>query len=152
LRSRQNWVKEQNLSLILPFKSISSLFFKENPFDPAKEVHRNRFEKEELKKKKILCSQCGFQLTDDTERFIFENESEYTFKNPQGYYFDIILFENANGCHTEGPFTKEFSWFHGFSWNYAYCSSCFNHLGWFFLDGKKNSFFGLIKERLEGNF
>jgi hypothetical protein len=99
-----------------------------------------------------LCAQCKHILTDDTERFLFENESEYTFQNPQGLYFNVILFKHVDGCRTEGVLTKEFSWFHDFSWNYSYCSLCFIHLGWFFLDGKKNAFFSLIKNRLEGNF
>lgn len=102
--------------------------------------------KTELKADDWLCIVCNKKITTDKDRFEINNKSEFQFTNPGGYYFDIITFGIANGCSSVGEPTMEFTWFTGYSWVYAICSRCSNHLGWKYQG--KNSFFGLIKSRL----
>ena len=149
MKSRQSWVKELSLLSILPF---NPLFFRENPSNPIKKTQDDDSSTDKLKKRLILCSKCNNVLTDDSKGYSFDGDSEYTFKNPDDIYFTILLFQAVEGAHILGPPTKEFSWFHGFFWNYVHCKSCDIHLGWFFQDGKNESFFGLIKTRLKENF
>jgi hypothetical protein len=100
----------------------------------------------ELKPDDWLCIACNKKITSDKERFEYNNQSEFQFVNPAGYYFDIITFSTADGCIEKGISTLEFTWFAGHSWSFAVCSRCSNHLGWKY-DGKY-SFYGLIKSRL----
>ena len=102
--------------------------------------------KSELKSDDWLCIACNKKITTDKDRFKFNNQSEFQFINPGGYYFDIITFGSAEGCRDVGEPTMEFTWFDGHSWSFAVCSRCSNHLGWKY-EGKF-SFYGLIKSRL----
>ena len=102
--------------------------------------------KSELQSDDWLCIACNKKITTDKDRFEFNNQSEFQFINPGGYYFDIITFGAADGCRDVGEPTMEFTWFEGHSWSFAVCSRCSNHLGWKY-EGKF-SFYGLIKSRL----
>lgn len=102
--------------------------------------------KTELQADDWLCIACNKKITSDKERFEYNNQSEFQFINPSGYYFDIITFESADGCFDVGEPTMEFTWFDGHEWSFAICSRCSNHLGWKYRG--KYSFFGLIKSRL----
>lgn len=102
--------------------------------------------KTELKPDDWLCVVCNKKITSDKERFEYNNQSEFQFINPGGYYFNILTFSNADGCKELGVPTLEFTWFEGHSWLYASCRRCSNHLGWKY--NGKYSFYGLIKERL----
>ncbi len=93
-----------------------------------------------------LCLSCSKKITTDKERFLFNEQSEFQFKNPDGYVFDIITFCKADGCREEGKPTLDFTWFIGHSWSFALCSRCGLHLGWKYMG--KHSFYGLIKARL----
>jgi len=100
----------------------------------------------ELKADDWLCIACNKKITSDKERFEYNNQSEFQFVNPAGYYFDIITFYSADGCRVEGIPALEFTWFEAHSWSFAVCSRCSNHLGWKYQG--KYSFYGLIKSRL----
>jgi hypothetical protein len=102
--------------------------------------------KTELKSDDWLCVVCNKKITSDKDRFEYNNQSEFQFINPGGYYFNILTFSHANGCKELGEPTMEFTWFEGHSWLYASCRLCSNHLGWKY--SGKYSFYGLIKERL----
>jgi hypothetical protein len=102
--------------------------------------------KTELKPDDWLCIVCNKKITSDKERFEYNNQSEFQFVNPGGFYFDIITFGAADGCRELGEPTTEFTWFPGHSWSYAVCSRCSNHLGWKYHG--EFSFYGLIKSRL----
>jgi hypothetical protein len=102
--------------------------------------------KTELKPDDWLCIACNKKITSDKDRFEFNDQSEFQFINPDGYYFNILTFCAADGCKELGEPTMEFTWFDGHSWSFAVCRRCSNHLGW-----KYNGeflFYGLIKERL----
>ena len=102
--------------------------------------------KTELQSEDWLCLKCSKKITTDKERFLYNNESEFQFTNPNGFVFDIITFDSADGCHEEGIPTMEFTWFSGHSWSFALCSRCGLHLGWKYTG--KFSFYGLIRARL----
>lgn len=102
--------------------------------------------KTELKPDDWLCIACNKRITSDEERFEYNNQSEFQFVNPGGFYFEIITFCNADGCREVGEPTMEFTWFEGHSWSFAVCSRCSNHLGWKYTG--KYSFYGLIRSRL----
>jgi len=100
----------------------------------------------ELQPDDWLCLRCSKKITEDRERFLYENRSEFQFTNPEGYIFDIITFRTADGCHEEGEATLAFTWFQDHSWSFAFCSRCGLHLGWKY--SGRFSFYGLIKSRL----
>ncbi|MBT8377937.1 MAG: hypothetical protein KJN64_01765 [Ignavibacteria bacterium] len=102
--------------------------------------------KTELQPDDWLCIACNKKITTDKERFEYNNQTEFQFINPGGFYFDLITFESADGCREIGEPTLEFTWFKGHSWSFAVCSRCSNHLGWKYVG--KYSFYGLIKSRL----
>jgi len=102
--------------------------------------------KTELKPDDWLCIACNKKITSDKDRFNLNNQSEFQFINPGGYYFDIITFCTAEGCRELGEPTMEFTWFEGHSWLFAVCSRCNNHLGWKY--NGKYWFYGLIKSRM----
>ncbi len=102
--------------------------------------------KSELKPDDWLCIACNKKITSDKERFEYNNQTEFQFINPGGYYFDIITFAEADGCKVMGESTLEFTWFDGHAWTFAVCSRCSNHLGWKYTG--KYSFYGLIKSRM----
>jgi len=102
--------------------------------------------KTELKPDDWLCIACNKKITSDKERFEYNNQSEFQFVNPGGFYFDIITFESADGCFEVGEPTLDNTWFEGHKWSFAICSRCSNHLGWKY--SGKYFFYGLIKERI----
>ena len=102
--------------------------------------------KTELRPDDWLCIACNKKITSDKERFKFNNQSEFQFVNPSGFYFDIITFGSADGCFGVGEPTVDNTWFEGHKWSFAICSRCSNHLGWKYAG--KYSFYGLIKSRL----
>jgi len=110
------------------------------------EVEKKIYVKSELKPDDWLCIACNKKITSDKERFEYNNQSEFQFVNPGGFYFDIITFRSADGCFEIGEPTLDHTWFDGHKWSFAICSRCSNHLGWKYVG--KNSFFGLIKSRL----
>lgn len=93
-----------------------------------------------------LCLKCSKKITEDKERFFYENSSGFRFTNPDGYIFDIITFSSAEGCREEGEPILAFTWFKDHSWAFALCSRCGLHLGWKY--SGRFSFYGLIRSRL----
>lgn len=102
--------------------------------------------KTELKADDWLCIVCNKKITSDKERFEYNNQSEFQFINPSGYYYNILTFSSADGCIDLGESTIEHTWFEGHEWSFAVCRRCSNHLGWKYVG--KHSFYGLIKSRL----
>jgi hypothetical protein len=114
--------------------------------DVTTELEQEVKVKTELQPDDWLCIACNKKITSDKERFEYDNQSEFQFINPGGFYFDILTFCSADGCREMGKPTLEFTWFEGHSWSFAVCSRCSNHLGWKYFG--KYSFYGLIKSRL----
>jgi len=103
---------------------------------------------EESPENAIVCAQCRYTITSTTQRIDVDGSHEHTFANPHGILFQIGCFQSAPGCSYVGPATAQWSWFEGYSWRIAVCSSCTSHLGWVFLPGEGTPFYGLILDRL----
>ncbi|MCK4836556.1 MAG: hypothetical protein KAT17_07955 [Candidatus Aminicenantes bacterium] len=104
----------------------------------------------EKEKNDILCRTCKNKISAIDKMIEIDGKHKHTFKNPIGIAFEIGCFLTASGCTVLGTPTLEHSWFSGLSWNFALCSHCFSHLGWYF-QSSKESFFGLILENLIEN-
>ena len=96
----------------------------------------------------ILCRQCGQPVTRPDDRISVQGAHIHTFANPHGLVFEIACFRSVIGCGTVGPATDEFSWFSGYRWQIVICADCLTHLGWLFTSAGRDSFAGLILDRL----
>ncbi len=96
----------------------------------------------------IRCGQCLNAIAKPTDRIVIGGTHRHTFANPHGILFEIACFSFADGCRYLGPATEEFTWFRGYAWKIAVCGKCLFHLGWQYISLDKNSFYGLIVDRL----
>lgn len=106
----------------------------------------------------LCCIHCQAAIT--TEKDKIEVNSRHTFQvtNPSGIDFNVACFQSAWGCGIFGETTDRYSWFPGYNWQYAYCLSCEDHLGWYYANGRcgnevgdnssEQHFFGLIADKL----
>lgn len=113
----------------------------ENEFDPDEETKREHL---------IICKFCHHLITSLNNVIDINGSHTHICTNPAGKTYTIGCFSEARGCLNIGESTIEYTWFPGFIWNYAICSLCHNHLGWFYLSDK-NSFYGLILDNLIEN-
>ncbi len=104
-------------------------------------------EGEQSNRSDFLCGRCLAGIANRSALSSRSGRTEHAFANPAGILFQIACFNEAPGCLTEGALTSEFTWFAGYSWQYANCRRCFSHLGWLYV-GSEDSFFGLILDRL----
>ncbi|MBI5387987.1 MAG: hypothetical protein HZA90_25265 [Verrucomicrobia bacterium] len=93
-----------------------------------------------------LCAWCLHRVAHEADRFSFEGESEFSFKNPQGLRFHIVTFSRTLGCRQNGVPTLEHTWFPGHAWSYCVCDRCRTHLGWYYAGASE--FAGLIRDRI----
>lgn len=101
-------------------------------------------EKAELEaQKNVLCRNCGHSVTSPASAI---EPHEHTFRNPAGYSFHVVCYSDAPGAADAGEQTTEASWFPGYSWSFAICMECHNHLGWWY--NGRDRFAGLIATRL----
>ncbi len=96
----------------------------------------------------IRCAQCLHAITRPEERIVIDGAHQHTFANPHGIIFEIGCFRTAEGSRYVGPATDEFTWFKGYAWRISVCGKCLLHLGWLYTAAGKDSFFGLITDRL----
>jgi hypothetical protein len=90
---------------------------------------------------------CSTPITSPEEAISKNGLHEHVFFNPTGIAFELRCFQHAKGCSLQGEPTTTYTWFAGYSWQYALCSTCLTHLGWKFLSDS-DSFWGLIGNRL----
>lgn len=107
----------------------------------------DRDDSEEEIERSLICKECGAFVTTDRDRTSKSGKHLHTFFNPAGIVYEIGCFHRAPGCLADGPLSREFSWFGGYSWQIIFCTSCIKHLGWFF-SSPEDSFYGLIVNRL----
>jgi hypothetical protein len=93
-----------------------------------------------------LCAWCLNRVASEKDRFSYDGQSEFCFRNPAGVWFFVITFSRTLGCRQTGVPTLEDTWFPGHAWSYCLCARCGIHLGWHY-DGP-TVFAGLIRERL----
>lgn len=93
--------------------------------------------------KAVLCKACRSLVTSLDTKLSINGKHEHTFFNPAGIVFEVRCFSKAPGCVEHGVPTSEFTWFPVYSWQYCLCSTCFEHLGWYYTS-PTDSFYGLI--------
>jgi hypothetical protein len=96
----------------------------------------------------IVCAACAAAITSARYRIAMNGSHEHRFMNPAGILFHIGCFSEAIGCAVLGPPSDEYPWFPGYSWRFALCGQCRQHLGWHFRQAGEPGFFGLILNRL----
>ena len=96
----------------------------------------------------VRCATCRAEITVGRLGVAPSGSHEHTFRNPAGYSWTIACFRDAAGCRSTGDLTAEASWFVGYEWCFAPCSTCGRHLGWWFV-ATGSSFVGLIVSRIE---
>jgi hypothetical protein len=96
----------------------------------------------------VCCAACLQAITHNRERIEIQGACEQVYTNPHGLRFHIICYREAAGCVHEGAPTSMHTWFSGYDWCYALCGNCRSHLGWHYNAPDRDSFYGLIKDRL----
>jgi hypothetical protein len=96
----------------------------------------------------IRCGQCLTAIAREEDEISMGGAHRHTFANPNGIVFEIGCFRSAGGCKYAGAPTGEFTWFPGWDWRIAVCGKCLSHLGWLYVSPGKDSFAGLIVDRL----
>ena len=96
----------------------------------------------------ILCAACRSPVTSSDRAIAVQGSHRHLFMNPAGIVYEIGCFSSAGGCAVHGHPTMEFTWFAGFTWQFALCGHCMCHLGWFYSAPGGASFFGLILENI----
>lgn len=92
----------------------------------------------------LRCVSCGNPVTTAAERFSRDGKHAFHFINPEGYQFDICLYQNALGCYPSGEASDYHSWFPPYQWRHAHCGQCDLHLGWRYQSDNGAIFWGLI--------
>jgi len=100
------------------------------------------------KKGVLICRKCGCMITKVSERIAVNGSVAHTFANPAGIVFEIECFKNAPGCLVSTSASEEFTWFPGYAWQIAHCTTCLTHMGWRFISEGGYTFFALIADRL----
>ncbi len=95
----------------------------------------------------IRCVACSAMLTFEQFGVEVDGAFEHRCMNPHGIFFRIQCYGSAPGVRGEGPKVGFWSWFKGYGWQVAECSSCACHVGWRFTKGA-TMFFGLIADEL----
>jgi hypothetical protein len=96
----------------------------------------------------VLCRFCRAPITTRRDELVIGEAHQHRFINPAGSQFLIGCYRLAPGCDISGLAMEEYCWFEGYLWQYASCTDCGEHLGWFYQSGESNQFFGLIIDKL----
>lgn len=96
----------------------------------------------------LYCRACGKSITAKDQSISVDSSFRHTFFNPAGIVFELGCYKKAPGCTIVGIPSSEFSWFSGYLWSFALCSSCEEHLGWCF-ESETSVFWGLILNKLK---
>ena len=129
---------------------VPQLAFHRSGSDPQHVPLPERFDGDVRAARAILCAHCLSRISHEEARIEVAGAHAHRFTNPAGYRYDIVCLREAPGCIVDGEPTLEATWFPGFAWSYALCSTaaggCGAHLGWRY-DGAAR-FFGRIRGRL----
>ena len=115
--------------------------------DTTGKPEEKRREQEE-EKRYFLCKFCKNRITSADHVIEISGSHRHVCTNPEGDIFSIGCFAEADGCASTKRWFLKFTWFAGFSWRVAVCSTCFVQLGWEYQAAEGRSFFGLILDQL----
>ncbi|KAF4527052.1 hypothetical protein B566_EDAN001602 [Ephemera danica] len=115
-------------------------------------IQRLRWELSFLSQCRWLCCQvCGSQLASTEDTFCMSVEGpQGTYVNPSGFVHETMTVKKAKNVVMIGGASGDYSWFPGYSWTIAQCSSCNTHVGWLFTSTKLSPpmFFGLSRSAI----
>ncbi|XP_014241900.1 protein cereblon isoform X2 [Cimex lectularius] len=99
------------------------------------------------------CQSCKVQIGLQQDVFAMSTEgTQSTYVNPEGFLHDILTFLHAQNVALTSLPSSQFSWFPGYAWSIAVCSSCHRHIGWQFTSLsprlKPKKFWGLTRHSL----
>ena len=98
--------------------------------------------------KAVRCAYCKSIITYQGNAESKSGKHIHNFVNPGGHEFTIGCYRRA-WCKIMGLPMMEWTWFAGYTWQYALCPQCQEHLGWFYRNAPDNtSFYGLILQRI----
>jgi hypothetical protein len=106
---------------------------------------------EQEREKAYICRFCGRVIALPADTIAVDGSHRHTFTNPAGVIYEIGCFSSARGCRVTGGPTLEFTWFSGYSWSFALCSGCGNHMGWYY-QKEGSGFYGLVAAYLAENW
>ncbi|XP_047498018.1 protein cereblon-like isoform X1 [Penaeus chinensis] len=101
--------------------------------------------------KMLICVRCNEVIGDTADIFSMSVEGpQGTFVNPGGYVHEMLTLTKATNLTYNGRPSIQHSWFPGYAWTIANCSSCHSHMGWKFKATnrklKPQKFFGLTRK------
>ncbi len=92
----------------------------------------------------LYCSECRNPISYENARVRLNGSHLHRFVNPAAVVYEVCCFASAPGADICGEASPQHSWFSGFSWQYAHCSDCGAHLGWYYENTSAECFFALI--------
>ncbi len=103
--------------------------------------------------RRLCCVHCQSAITTEKDKIEVNSRHTLQLTNPNDINFNVACFKDAWGCGIYGEATERYTWFSGFSWQYARCLSCDEHLGWYYENNapegsSKQYFFGLVADKL----
>lgn len=104
--------------------------------------------------KMLTCTQCSEVIGDTADIFSMSVEGpQGTFVNPGGYVHEMLTLGKASNLTYYGRPSTEHSWFPGYAWTIANCSSCHRHMGWKFTATKRKlkpqKFYGVTRKAVK---
>lgn len=96
----------------------------------------------------VRCKTCKTAIAKRSDMLVMSSEGPLgAYVNPHGCVHEILTLNKANGLALYGRAETEYSWFPGYAWTVASCSTCETHMGWLFTATKKKlkpkSFWGI---------
>ncbi|KZV42018.1 hypothetical protein F511_14332 [Dorcoceras hygrometricum] len=102
---------------------------------------------------KIQCKSCQTLIGRRSDMLIMSSDGPLgAYANPHGFVHEVMTLFKTNGVGVAGPPVKEFSWFPGYAWSVAECTTCGTHMGWHFSATRKKmrprSFWGIRSSQI----
>ena len=93
------------------------------------------------------CTQCTLTITRPEHQLSIHGTTHHTRTNGAGFIHRFITFSDATHVQHHGIPTDDFTWFDGFTWEFARCAGCHAHLGWLYQRATQR-FYGLLMTAL----
>ena len=111
-------------------------------------------ETDEESERVLTCAACAHVVAKRAAIFAAPGTTApvQVFANPHGRVFEVLALRSVTGVRIVGEPTSDATWFRGYAWSVALCTSCLTHLGWRFdasaPDADPRTFFALIREAI----
>lgn len=82
--------------------------------------------------KAYRCVACGGLIVFSDQFLVVEGRTRHVFTNPAGVECDFYTLSSCQGAVAAGEAIEADTWFSGYTWRFAFCSYCGQHLGWYY--------------------